>query len=103
MTVFLGGIADAAGKLKEQGTTHWMSPNSDATNKSKFTALPGGYRASFDGSFSHLGEIGFWWCSTEKDANQAVTINMVNFTLSNVYFGNSVKGMGYSVRCVKDL
>ena len=38
----LGGASIAAGKMKAEGTTHWINPNSGATNESGFTALPGG-------------------------------------------------------------
>jgi uncharacterized protein (TIGR02145 family) len=41
MIAFLGG-AEAGNKLQEVGTTHWTTQNEGATNKSGFTALPGG-------------------------------------------------------------
>ena len=37
---YLGGYAIAGGKLKEIGTTHWVTPNYMATNETGFTALP---------------------------------------------------------------
>jgi len=52
------GFGNASGKLKETGTTHWKSPNTGATNQSRFTALPGGYR-SLDGAFNFIGISGY--------------------------------------------
>ncbi len=39
---YLGGDVIAGGKMKEEGTLHWLSPNTGATNASRFTGLPGG-------------------------------------------------------------
>ena len=59
----LGGSSVAGGKLKEIGTTHWVSPNLDATNETNFTALPGGSRTD-EGQFNGIGGVGLWWSST---------------------------------------
>ena len=58
---------NAGGKMKETGTTHWLSPNTHATNRSGFTALPGGYCSGFYGNFNHIGLYGNWWSSTQSD------------------------------------
>jgi len=99
---YLGGENIAGGKLKEVGTSHWISPNTDATNSNGFTALPGGYR-HFSGSFEDFGYFGRWWSSTERgDLNPVWYICLENyFSIAKRYnFGN--KKNAYSVRCVKD-
>ena len=57
LTDYLGGASVAGGKMKEVGITSWNSPNTDATNTSLFTGLPGGYRIS-DGNFNLIGYNG---------------------------------------------
>jgi uncharacterized protein (TIGR02145 family) len=42
LSIYLGGESAAEGKMKETGTTHWLYPNTDATNESGFSGLPGG-------------------------------------------------------------
>lgn len=95
----IGGY-EGGGKLKETGTTHWMTPNTGATDEIGFTALPGGYRYN-NGTFYELGEQGYWWSSTLLNATQAY-----NFHLSsaNTRLGQSAddKEYGYSCRCIKD-
>ena len=59
---YLGGNAIAGGKMKDTSFVHWLSPNTDATNISGFTGLPGGYRASASIG-QNLTGTGHWWCS----------------------------------------
>jgi uncharacterized protein (TIGR02145 family) len=63
LTTFLGGDSIAGGKMKETGLSHWLSPNSGATNSSGFTALPAGTRINEDES--DVGVIGQWWTVDE--------------------------------------
>jgi uncharacterized protein (TIGR02145 family) len=37
LVIYLGGVDQAGGKMKEEGTLHWTSPNFGATNESGFT------------------------------------------------------------------
>jgi uncharacterized protein (TIGR02145 family) len=98
---FLGGVGVAGSKLKETGTTHWASPNADATNESGFTALPGGSRGA---GFSDIRLHGLWWSSTNLEYSDtwAYYIGLFNNN-GQVHSSYSSSGShGMSVRCVKD-
>jgi uncharacterized protein (TIGR02145 family) len=83
-------------KLKEAGTSHWVSPNDGATNESGFTALPGGIRYKFNGQFQGLGTMGTWWIK----GNMVAMMRNVN---SNVEAGiDGSAQTGHSIRCLKD-
>jgi len=99
LTNYLGGEDVAGGKLKETGTTHWLSPNTGATNETGFSALPGAYRLSH-GVFEAIGSRGDWWSSTESDATAAwkISIGYLKITLS-IY--DWPKNYGQSVRCLR--
>jgi uncharacterized protein (TIGR02145 family) len=100
LTNYLGGYAVAADKLKETGTTHWITPNAGATNETGFTALPGGWR---NGSYSYMGigGAGMWWSSTESYLTTAWYRSM-DYINPNVKFSPTDKKAGLSVRCVRD-
>jgi uncharacterized protein (TIGR02145 family) len=66
----LGGEIVAGGKINETGSTHWKSPNTDATNSGGFTALPEDYRSHI-GAFRFVGEIGQCWSSSEPSLDYA--------------------------------
>jgi uncharacterized protein (TIGR02145 family) len=70
-------------------------------NKSNFTAMPGGFRKSDDGSFDGVTLSGFWWSATESNATKAWHrhINENDDTVTRTDYG---KTGGYSVRCVRD-
>lgn len=101
LTTFLGGEIVAGGKLKESGTTHWNSPNTDATNSSGFTALPGGARFGGSGAFNKIGGDGYWWTSSELSATNAV-YRFMYYEYGSVTSIFTIKEQGFSVRCVKD-
>jgi len=105
LTTYLGGESIAGGKLKETGTTHWLSPNTGATNESGFTALPGGYRGNPYGEFVEVGIYGVWWSATEGDLTGAWQRGL-HYSFANVNraigLGGYGKIYGCSVRCLRD-
>ncbi len=88
------------GKLKEAGTSHWIGPNTGATNQSGFTALPGGNR-NYTGSDWYISEEGNWWSSSEGSTDMAFMRSLDRIRAS-VCRQDRFKKIGYSVRCVKD-
>jgi uncharacterized protein (TIGR02145 family) len=106
---FLGGQAIAGSQLKEVGTKHWCEPNSDATNQTGFTAVPGGTRSStgeffargYFYGYSDCGVYGDWWTSTEDFSDMAIGKNLAANS-SELTTSYTFKGTGYSVRCIKD-
>ena len=78
----------------------WSS-NGNGTDDYGFSALPGGYRGS-NGEFYDIGSDGYWWSSTEGNANN-VWGRRMNYDYSNVRRYDYVKSWGFSVRCVRDL
>ena len=102
LTDYLGGKSVAGGKMKEVGTTSWNSPNTDATNISLFTGLPGGNRYG-DGSYDLIGDYGYWWSSTEANTSQAWALGLgyrSDYASIDSYF--NFKYFGLSVRCLRD-
>lgn len=92
---------DAGGKMKETGTSHWLSPNTGATNSSGFTALPGGYKVS-GGGFANLLDHALFWSATESTVWNAWGLDLFS-NYATAGQGIYTKPCGYSGRCVKDL
>jgi uncharacterized protein (TIGR02145 family) len=100
LTNYLGADSVAGGKMKSTGTQYWLSPNTDATNESGFSGLPGGSRF-FNGTFNSIGENGLWWSSTEYDTNNAWG-RYLGYNGGNVGRYFNYKDLGLSVRCLRD-
>jgi uncharacterized protein (TIGR02145 family) len=98
LDTYLGGGISSGGEMKETDTIHWMSPNTDATNYSGFTGLPGGYRG---GSFFEKKKGGYWWSCTELDASVAFYY-LLRYNNAGFSPANNLKTVGGSIRCVKD-
>jgi uncharacterized protein (TIGR02145 family) len=97
---FLGDSKDLGGKIKETGFSHWLKPNTGATNETGFTALPGGYRNEggnyYDASYSAR-----FWTNTDFPGHGAHMLLL--YADQNVLInGNNDKKSALSVRCIKD-
>ncbi len=97
---YLGGYNVAGGKMKEIGTVNWKSPNTDATNSSLFTGLPGGRRTE-NGIYTEVGENGYWWSSTEYLTYSSTLLRLGNGGGGAEWF-DIRKETGLSIRCLQD-
>ena len=100
LTNYLGGTSFAGGKMKETGTSHWLSPNTGATNSYGFAGLPGGLRY-YEGSFGYVGYGGYWWSSTEDNTTNGL-YRLLYYSLSDFLRDSGPKTIGFSVRCLRD-
>ena len=100
---YLGGYSVVGGKMKETGTTHWISPNTGATNESGFTALPSGLRLGYIyGTFDNMGVLGIYLSSTFHSIDfQLRCPSVSNWDTSALHYAGN-KDDGFAVRLVKD-
>lgn len=103
LTDFLGGKNVAGKYLSEKGSTHWDSPNSESTNESGFTALPGGCMTT-NGEFNFIGSGGLWWSSTIDQYYERFSwYRVIHSGSSIVERSAGFKEFPMSVRCIRDL
>jgi len=103
LVTYLGGNSVAGGKLKESGTTHWLNPNTGATNEVGFSAFP--VRENEGGGipgFGLNGRSAWWWSSTQNSNNNSAGFLSVSSDYESIFKMNLIRTMGFSVRCIKD-
>ncbi len=114
-TQLIDYVDNNAMKLKETGTDHWQT-QIVSSNVTGFTALPGGYRTLYDGTFSDIGIKGYWSTSTMGAGHLSMGVlfygplvyvlssssnNIEKIDLSvGLPFSGWIQGL--SIRCVKD-
>jgi uncharacterized protein (TIGR02145 family) len=94
LTNHLGGKEVAGKKMK--------SSSMGGTNSSGFSALPGGYRGSGNGSFLDEGAFGYWWSSSANGATFAWSRHLGSASGSVGRASDNGRRRGFSVRCVRD-
>jgi uncharacterized protein (TIGR02145 family) len=89
---------DAGGNLKETGFTHWVSPNTGATNSTGFNLLPSGLWTGSTWSLPGYGTI--MWTST---LNGSVAYNRnIDYNHKTISMGTAALTYGLPVRCLKN-
>jgi len=99
LTDYLGGESVAGGKMKETGLEHWNNPNPGATNESGFTGLPAGFRNFNSGYYTFMGDLGYFWSSSESNSN-TVWYRELRYNSAAVSSSTSSKQSGFSIRCL---
>jgi uncharacterized protein (TIGR02145 family) len=99
LTTYLGGEILAGPKLKETGTSHWVT-SYGVTNESGFTALPTGNIEPYDGTFRPSSYC-YLWSSTALDDLNAIIRYMLDLS-NDVRTFSALKKGGFAVRCLKD-
>lgn len=87
------------------GTGLWNAPNTNSTNSTGFSAVPGGLRYELDGTFDRLGTVGWHWASTDGTPGyQSYWGNGVVYWISGSVqsFNYYSKNSGFSIRLIKD-
>jgi uncharacterized protein (TIGR02145 family) len=98
--LLIGCFGGDGGKMKEEGFTHWISPNIGATNDSGFTVLPGGFRYE-DGGYTDMTRFAAFWSTTKCYSYSAWGYGLFYNTSAVVNYDIAL-GRGISIRCVKD-
>jgi len=93
-----GGQKFAGQALKN--TTGWAE-DGNGTNESGFSGLPGGLR-NWDGIFDKIEKFGNWWSSSEDVSSTNAWISSLDQKARKVYSHYYHKGVGLSVRCLRD-
>jgi uncharacterized protein (TIGR02145 family) len=96
-----GDWKTSGGWLREAGFSHWIQPNEGASNKTGFTALPGGARYK-DGRFQSIGNRGRFWSSTRfGNFSECWNLFLVSNEARALFFRDEMN-CGFSIRCIKD-
>ncbi len=72
----------------------------NGTNTSGFSALPGGYRFARNGSFNNIGDITYWWSSTEIDSESFY--RRLDSSNNGIFRGATSRKGGKYIRCLKN-
>jgi uncharacterized protein (TIGR02145 family) len=108
LELYLGLPADSINAWGWRGTgvsPHLKSSSWDGDNTSGFDALPAGYRAWVNAKFSGLGELTYFWTSSDDAINHKPQLGWyrrLDRSISWIYKAPTEKAGGKSIRCIKN-
>jgi len=100
-TVYIAKALAATTNWNTTSGTCAVGNNLSANNATGFTGLPGGFRYP-NGNFSIIGVFGPWWSSSETSTAYARN-RILLYDSAGVNGSPTTKGVGFSVRCLRDL
>ena len=99
--ILIAGLSPTSGgKLKKNGTTHWLNPNTGATNSTGFNGVGSGFRDA--GSFKGFLTASYFWCSHTLGGSSIFCPSLM-FNSGEMYETTSFSDyFGLSLRFIKD-
>jgi len=105
ITGYLGEESSAGLALKSiSGWENFQGVSGNGNNSSGMAGLPGGSRGA-DGIFRGIGKYSYWWSSTEITTGPYLgspRYRGLAFTSGRIFRNSFTKGVGVSVRCIRD-
>jgi uncharacterized protein (TIGR02145 family) len=90
---------DAGGRMKSMSGL-WFSPNTGATNSSRFSVLPSGWSET-NYTFIYLRNDACFWSASNFSNSDAINRGLAYYS-SSIYRRNHGKTSFFSIRCLKD-
>jgi uncharacterized protein (TIGR02145 family) len=102
---YLGGtpvsyIVAGGGKLKQTGTAVWTTPNTGATNSTRFNAVGNGYIGSASSFSNSINNFALFWSSTLTGSK--VYFAQLNYNDNNFSVSPGLNTGGFAIRCIHD-
>ena len=96
-------MASNGNEWNTNGTNGRVGNDQETNDHSGFTGLPGGRREQGDGKYDFIGSNGYWWSATGIDETTAYNRNLNSHNETLQRFTIFPKGMGHSVRLVRNV
>jgi uncharacterized protein (TIGR02145 family) len=102
---FIGGTpvtydVSGGGKLKQTGTATWLTPNTSATNVTKFNAVGSGYIGSGSSFSASLNKYALYWSTTLSGTKTYFA--QLNYNDNILSVSPGLNTGGFSIRCIHD-